>query len=87
MTTINAHDDDDPESLVNMLDATMEAVLAKCEHCACLPTVTPALGTRWVLGVDHERGCPDFIDEDAIPTVVVQPRPEWQPDTGRGYGV
>lgn len=74
---MNGHDD--PLELVNRLDAEMEAVQMTCPHCS-IPSVAviPASQARYALGIEHEPGCPDWIDEDALPVAVVQPRPEWE---------
>lgn len=59
---MNSHDHEDPMSLVNQLDATMEAVETKCPNCNVSVTVIPALGTRHVLGIDHEPHCPEHVE-------------------------
>lgn len=58
----NEHDDSDPMSLVNRIDATMEVVATRCEHCNLSVTVMPASGTRYVLGIDHEPSCPEYVE-------------------------
>jgi len=70
---MNDHDDLDPMSTVTGIDAMAEAVFTKCRHCRVQVTVMPASGTRHVLGIDHERGCPDFIDEDNMPAAIAYP--------------
>lgn len=60
--TVNAHDQDDPSSIVNFLDAQMEATLLTCRHCRVTAEPVPASGTRWVVGIDHEPGCPEHAE-------------------------
>jgi hypothetical protein len=58
---MNAHDEDHPDHLLNQLDAVMEAVHTRCRHCSLDVKVIPASGARFVLGLTHEPGCPEFI--------------------------
>jgi len=60
---VNSHDHDDPMSLVSQLDATLEAVLTRCDHCTPDVRVIPASGTRHVLGVTHQAHCPEWVPE------------------------
>lgn len=52
------HDYDDPQSTIAALDATMEAVHTRCRDCNVRVEVIPGSGTRFVLGITHEPGCP-----------------------------
>ncbi|GAB3667120.1 hypothetical protein GCM10027596_35770 [Nocardioides korecus] len=59
---MNDHDPIDSMSTVTKLDAVMEALHTHCEHCTVSVQVLPAAGTRHVLGIDHEKGCPEYVD-------------------------
>jgi hypothetical protein len=59
--TLNDHDETDPMSIVNKLDAMVEALNTYCPHCNVRSQVTPAAGARYVLGITHEEGCPEHI--------------------------
>jgi hypothetical protein len=64
MTDDNGHDHRNPDSLLNRLSAEFEGVEAPCEFCKPERVrVIPASGTRWVLGVEHQEGCPDFVPD------------------------
>lgn len=54
-----------------------------CQHCTVkAELVAHRDGMPSVLGFTHERGCPDFIDEDNMPAAIVYP-PGYGPDAAQ----
>jgi hypothetical protein len=56
---------DDPMEFLDGLDARMEAVCLECEWCTPYPQVLPASGKSYVVGLTHQPGCPDFVDDES----------------------
>lgn len=85
----DAHDQEPAAWTLARIEASFELFVGTtCRHCRVETTVVERDGILpRVLGVDHERGCPDRLDEDAMPAAVVQPRPEGLTrfDTPNGY--
>lgn len=69
---VPAHDYDDPMSLLNAYEAAslLARVRAKgCRHCTPVARLLPMPGNGVGVEWEHERGCPDRIEDDDLPAV------------------
>lgn len=61
----NGHHFDGPDEFVNGLAASMEmaAIPAEyCRHCRATAELIPGAGSRWLVGITHDKQCPDYFD-------------------------
>ncbi|HEX2893165.1 MAG TPA: hypothetical protein VHO29_04085 [Marmoricola sp.] len=64
---------EDPLVVIAALDAAMEAACRRCSHCRVRVELTRGGGDRYSLGETHEAGCPEYVDEDAMPAAEYDP--------------
>lgn len=72
----DAHPVEPPEWALDRIAAAWELSEGSryCPHCHVKTELVEYRdGLPTVLGFTHERGCPDFIDEDAMPAAIVYP--------------
>lgn len=62
---LNGHVFDSPDEFVNGLAASMELARVAteyCPHCRAIAELLPGAGSRWLVGIRHAEGCPEFTD-------------------------
>lgn len=62
---MNEHVFDGPDEYLGRIDALMESAQIPaefCPHCRVATELIPGAGSRWLIGITHERACPEFTE-------------------------